>query len=387
MVSEGYTFNSKTNQFEDSGNQENPDKSTSSALLDRPELSLNKPKLSDRRPSSSKLAQDEDADFVFPAPPGLKHLPAIEKPKLGKRQASSQSPLRSPKRKRSESLTSPQATSSESQSLSMLPAKTYRINYSEEYGHIAHPSYLSGRSIAWREDSSKNSDLTKTNGLFNMICVDVFQTSCYADDVETGFFHVDGRNKSPSIQDIERPPFISVIQGCCKSRIFTSYSWIAEYATALRKKIVNFDDLVKEYKTVTAIFGGSNSFDRELSCHREQYVDVAEYFVRQMDKLSVELNTTVIFMGMPNPTPENHPGRFIMEIDHAIRRSADSLKGSVYVRDLLTLNRNYPCCRSNKREFEEFSSYRQLYVNPHMGQIIHDTIYAKTIGEFDARDV
>jgi hypothetical protein len=193
--------------------------------------------------------------------------------------------------------------------------------------------------------------------------------------------------KSPSIQEIERPPFITVIQGCCKSRIFTSCSWIAKYATALRKKISNFDDLVKEYKTVRAIFGGSDSFDHELACHREQYVDVAEYFVCQMDKLSVELNTTVVYMGMPNPTPENHPGRFVMEIDRAICRSADSLKGSVYVRDVLTLNRNYPCCRSNKREFEEFSSYRKLYVNPHMGQIIHDTIYAKIIGEFESRDV
>jgi hypothetical protein len=92
-------------------------------------------------------------------------------------------------------------------------------------------------------------------------------------------------------------------------------------------------------------------------------------------------------MGMPNPTPENHPGRFVMEIDRAIRRSADTLKGSVYVRDVFTLNRNYPCCRSNTKEFEEFSSYRKLYVNPHIGQVIHDSVYAKIIGEFESRDV
>jgi hypothetical protein len=269
----------------------------------------------------------------------------------------------------------------------MLPEKSYRLDYAKEYGNIAHPSYLNARSIAWREDSSNNSDLTKANGLFNLLCVDVFQSSCYAEDPETGFFHMDGRTKLPTKQQIDRPPFITIIQGCCKARIFTSHSWVNEYSKALRSNVSNFDELVENFRSVTAIVGGSDSYDRELAYHSDHHQEVAEYFVRQMDKLSVELKTTVVFMGMPNPTAENHPGRFIMEVDKAIRRASSELKGRVFVRDLFTLNRNYPCCRSNQREFEEFSSYRTIYLNPHMGQIIHDTVYAEIIGEFESRDV
>jgi hypothetical protein len=133
------------------------------------------------------------------------------------------------------------------------------------------------------------------------------------------------------------------------------------------------------------IAGGQRTFMTEFASKPEQYYNIACDFADDLDFLSTSLGVSVVYLGMPNPSdkPHLHSSKFTYEVSRALRSKART--GRIAVRDVLGISADIKCMRGEPY-YEELGGYRDRFLLPNLGRVLHQLRFYAQIDGFEDPD-
>jgi hypothetical protein len=255
------------------------------------------------------------------------------------------------------------------------------LSFEDCFENYSIPYTISEIGKTFRNESASQRIYDVEAGYAFLYCNQVLQTA----KLSTVMMNVDGTDPLPKSFKVEwkQPTKVQTIQACDYANMFTDHRW-HEY---LAKFIGRFDlpKMKAASNVVILIAGGQRTFMTEIAGKHTKYFDIASDFADDLDFLSTSLEVPVLYLGMPNPSdnPKHHSSKFTYEISRALRSKART--GKVAIRDVFGISADIKCTRGEPH-FEELGGYRDRFLLPNLGRVIHQIMFYAQIDGFSDPD-